>query len=64
MADDTLGPKIVEKLESLRREEQELERLRWLLSPEYWPRIYAVLARVREELKQAEQQNPPPKKAA
>ncbi len=45
-----------EKLEALRREEEELERLRWLISPEHWPRVYAVLARVREEIRQVEQQ--------
>ncbi len=64
MADDMMGPKVQDKLQALRREEQELERLRWLLSPEYWPRIYSVLARVRNEMKQAEQHDSPPKKAA
>lgn len=52
-----------ERLEALRREEEELEHLRWLLSPDYWPRIYSVLARVREEIKEAEQHAPPPKVA-
>ncbi len=46
----------IEKLEALRREDEDLERLRWLLSPEHWPRVYAVLARVREEIRQVEQQ--------
>ncbi len=52
-----------EKLEALRREEEELERLRWLLSPEHWPRIYTVLARVRQEMRQAEKDDSPPKAA-
>lgn len=63
MTDDAVGPKIESKLEVLRREEQELERLRWLLSPEYWPRVYSMLARVREEIKEAEKQSSPPKVA-
>ncbi len=46
----------IEKLEALRREEEDLERLRWLLSPAHWPRVYAVLARVREEIRQVERQ--------
>ncbi len=63
MTDDAMGPDIEGKLEALHREEQELERLRWLLSPEYWPRIYTVLARVREEMRQAEKDDSPPKAA-
>lgn len=63
MGDDTVGRKIEDRLEALLREEQELERLRWLLSAEYWPRIYSMLARVREEMKQAEQ-TASPRKAA
>ena len=63
MADDILGSKIEDKLDALHREELELERLRWLISSEHWPRIYSVLARVREEIKEAEQHLPPPKAA-
>jgi hypothetical protein len=33
-----------------------LEHLRWLISPEHWPRIYSVLQQVREEMKRAEQE--------
>ncbi len=59
MTDDAVGPKIESKLELLRREEQELERLRSLLSPEHWPRIYSLLARVRQEIKEAEKKDSP-----
>ena len=63
MSDDPVGPKVEDKLEVLRREEQELEHLRWLLAPEHWPRIYSMLARVREEIREAEKQISPPKVA-
>ncbi len=46
-----------ELLQSLEREEQDLERLRSMVAPEYWPRIYAMLRRVREALKEAENEN-------
>jgi len=59
VTDDAVGPKIEDKLEALRREEFELERLRWLLSAEHWPRIYSVLARVRAEIKEAEKSDSP-----
>ncbi len=43
-----------ERLELLQEEEQELERLRMLVRPEYWPRIYAMLKRIREEIREEE----------
>lgn len=43
-----------ERLRHLQQDELELERLREMVSPEYWPRIYAMLQRIREELKQVE----------
>jgi len=44
------------KLAELRQDQQDLEHLRWLISPEHWPRIYSVLQQVREEMKRAEQE--------
>lgn len=43
-----------QELRALRLEEEQLERLRLLVEPEYWPRIYAMLKRVREEIKKEE----------
>ncbi len=43
-----------ERLELLQEEEQELERLRMLVRPEYWLRIYAMLKRIREEIREEE----------
>jgi hypothetical protein len=36
-----------EELKALQEKEQELERLRALLRPQHWPRIYELLNRVR-----------------
>ncbi len=43
-----------QELRALRLEEEQLERLRLLVEPEYWPRIYAMLKRVRDEIKKEE----------
>jgi len=43
-----------EELKALEAEEQELERLRGLVRPEYWPRIYELLKQVREQIKKLE----------
>jgi hypothetical protein len=44
-----------EELQTLEQEERELERLRAILSPDYWPRIYAMLDRVRKEIRDVEE---------
>jgi len=44
-----------QELRALRLEEEQLERLRMLVEPEYWPRIYAMLKRVRDEIKKKEE---------
>lgn len=44
-----------QELKALRLEEEQLERLRLLVEPDYWPRIYAMLKRVREEIKKGEE---------
>lgn len=36
----------------LLRREFELEKLRTMVGPEYWPRIYSMLQRVRDQLKE------------
>lgn len=43
-----------QELRALKEEEKQLERLRLLVEPEYWPRIYAMLRRVRDEIKKEE----------
>jgi hypothetical protein len=43
-----------EELKALVAQEQELEQLRALLSPEHWPRIYELLKRVREKIRELE----------
>ncbi len=43
-----------QRLELLRSQEKDLEQLRKLVRPEYWPRIYAMLRRIREEIKREE----------
>ncbi|MDT8066761.1 MAG: hypothetical protein ROO76_01210 [Terriglobia bacterium] len=43
------------EVQALEQQEQELERLRAMLAPEYWPRIYAMLDRIRKEIRDAEQ---------
>lgn len=42
------------QIKALQEQEQELERLRALLRPQYWPRIYELLKRVREQLRDLE----------
>ncbi len=42
------------RIEQLQSEEMDLERLRLLVRPEHWPRIYAMLKRIREEIKREE----------
>jgi hypothetical protein len=44
-----------QELIALRLEEEQLERLRLLVEPEYWPRIYAMLKRVRDDIKKGEE---------
>ncbi len=41
-------------LAELQAEELELEQLRMVVDPGLWPRIYAMLKRVREEMRKAE----------
>jgi hypothetical protein len=41
-------------LRALREQEEQLEKLRLLVEPEYWPRIYAMLKRVRDEIRKEE----------
>jgi hypothetical protein len=43
-----------QELRALKLEEEQLEHLRLLVQPEYWPRIYAMLKRVREEIRKEE----------
>jgi hypothetical protein len=43
-----------QELRALKLEEEQLERLRLLVEPEYWPRIYAMLKRIREEIRKEE----------
>ena len=43
-----------QELRALKLEEEQLERLRLLVEPEYWPRIYAMLKRIRDEIKKEE----------
>jgi phage shock protein A len=38
----------------LLEQEQELEELRALLRPQYWPRLYEMLKRVREQIRELE----------
>jgi hypothetical protein len=47
-----LEPK--EQLKVLLEQEQELEELRALLRPQYWPRLYEMLKRVREQIRELE----------
>ncbi len=50
-----LGPEdLGRQLKALEQEERELDRLRAILSPDYWPRIYAMLDRVRKEIRDVE----------
>jgi hypothetical protein len=43
-----------DELESLRKEEQTLEKMRAMVAPEHWPRIYAMLRKIRERMQQLE----------
>ncbi|MDT8067469.1 MAG: hypothetical protein ROO76_04815 [Terriglobia bacterium] len=43
-----------QELKALSEQEEQLERLRLLVEPEYWPRIYAMLRRVRDEIRKGE----------
>lgn len=50
-----LGPQDLEQqLKALVEEERDLERLRAILAPDYWPRVYAMLDRVRKEIRDVE----------
>lgn len=43
------------QLQALEQEEREVERLRAILSPDYWPRLYAILDRIRREMRDTEE---------
>ena len=43
-----------EELESLRKEENTLEKMRTIVAPEHWPRIYTMLRRIRERMQKLE----------
>lgn len=43
-----------EELESLKKEENTLEKLRTMVAPEHWPRIYTMLRRIRERMQKLE----------
>lgn len=50
-----LGPEDLQQhLKALQQEERELDRLRAILAPDYWPRIYVMLDRVRKEIRDVE----------
>ncbi len=50
-----LGPQDLElQLKALEQEERELEKLRAILTPDYWPRVYAMLDRIRKEIRDVE----------
>lgn len=50
-----LGPQDLEQqLKALEQEERELEKLRAILTPDYWPRVYAMLYRIRKEIRDVE----------
>jgi hypothetical protein len=46
-----------DELEGLRKEEQALEKMRSMVAPEHWPRIYAMLKRIRERMRLIEKAN-------
>ena len=50
-ADSTVND---QELRALKEQEEQLEQLRLLVEPEYWPRIYAMLKRVRDEIRKNE----------
>jgi hypothetical protein len=43
-----------EELESLKKEENTLEKMRTMVAPEHWPRIYTMLRRIRERMQKLE----------
>ena len=43
-----------EELESLKKEENTLEKMRTMVGPEHWPRIYTMLRRIRERMQKLE----------
>ncbi|HEU5399707.1 MAG TPA: hypothetical protein VFU86_00035 [Terriglobales bacterium] len=50
-----LGPQDLEQqLKSLQQEERELDSLRAILAPDYWPRVYTMLDRIRKEIRDVE----------
>jgi hypothetical protein len=53
-----------EELESLRKEENTLEKMRTMVAPEHWPRIYTMLRRIRERMQKLENGNPSKPNAA
>jgi hypothetical protein len=53
-----------QELESLKREENMLEKMRAMVAPEHWPRIYTMLRRIRERMQKLENADPSKQKAA
>lgn len=51
-----------DELEALKQEEQTLEKMRALVAPGHWPRIYAMLKRIRERMRQLEKSDQDPSK--
>ena len=43
-----------DELEALKKEEQTLEKMRAMVAPGHWPRIYAMLKRIRERMRELE----------
>jgi hypothetical protein len=43
-----------DELEALKKEEEMLEKMRTMVSPDHWPRLYVMLARVRERIRKIE----------
>lgn len=42
------------ELEQLKKDEESLERMRAIVSPEYWPRVYAMLQKIRDRIRVVE----------
>jgi hypothetical protein len=53
-----------EELESLKKEENTLEKMRTMVAPEHWPRIYIMLRRIRERMQKLEKSDSSKQKAA
>ncbi len=52
---ELFGPEDLEQqLKALVHEEQELEKLRAILAPNYWPRVYPMLDRIRKQIRDIE----------